>query len=102
MLPSCLSGILTGTVLAVARAAGETAPLLLVSSIYNPNQGTTLNIFGAPLPNIPIEIFTESEQATPADHARAWGAALVLMAMILIANLGARAMLARSRRKMYR
>lgn len=102
VLPSCLSGILTGTVLAVARAAGETAPLLLVSSIYNPNQGTTLNIFGAPLPNIPIEIFTESEQATPADHARAWGAALVLMAMILIANLGARAMLARSRRKMYR
>ena len=48
VLPACLSGILTGTVLAVARAAGETAPLLFFSSIYNPNQGTTLNIFGAP------------------------------------------------------
>jgi phosphate transport system permease protein len=102
VMPACLSGIITGTVLAVARAAGETAPLLLTTSIFNPNQGTTLNIFGKPLPNIPIEIFSESEQAAPADHARAWGAALVLMAMILIANLGARAMLARSRRKMYR
>jgi len=101
VLPACLSGILTGTVLAVARAAGETAPLLLTTGIFNP-QVTSFNIFGVGLPNIPIEIFTESEASAPADHARAWGAALVLMAMILIANLGARAMLARSRRKMFR
>jgi phosphate transport system permease protein len=101
VLPACLSGILTGTVLAVARAAGETAPLLLTTGIFNP-QVTSFNIFGVALPNIPIEIFTESEASAPADHARAWGAALVLMGMILIANLGARAMLARSRRKMFR
>ena len=102
VLPACLSGIITGTVLAIARAAGETAPLILTSSLFTPNQGTTLNIFGLPLPNIPMEIFSESEANLPADRARAWGAALVLVAMILIVSATARILLARSRRKMYR
>lgn len=101
VMPACISGILTGAVLAVARAAGETAPLILVSSLFSSNAGTTLNLFGIAVPNIPVEIFNQSEAADPADHARAWGAALVLMALILIASLTARALLARSRRKMY-
>jgi ABC-type phosphate transport system permease subunit len=58
-----------------------------------------VDIFGTALPNIPLLIFTDSESAFPADHARAWGAALVLMAIILVGNLGARAMLARQRGK---
>jgi phosphate transport system permease protein len=102
VLPACVSGILTGTVLAVARAAGETAPLIALSSFFAPNAGTTVNVFGVAMPNIPIEIFTGSESSFPADHARAWGAALVLMAFILIANLSARGLLARSRRRKYR
>jgi phosphate transport system permease protein len=102
VLPACVSGIVTGAVLAVARAAGETAPVLLLSSFYNPNQGVTTSVFGAALPNIPYEIFNQSEQANPADHVRAWGAALVLVAMILIVSLIARTLLARSRRRMYR
>jgi phosphate transport system permease protein len=102
VLPACLSGILTGTVLAVARAAGETAPLLLLSSFYNPNQPVTFNVFGTSIPNIPIEIFTDAEQPDPASHARAWGAALVLVAIILLVSLVARYALARQRRKMYR
>jgi phosphate transport system permease protein len=100
VLPSALGGILTGTVLAVARAAGETAPVLLLSSIFG--VGTTINVFGTALPNIPYTIFSDSESSFPADHARAWGAALVLIAFILVGNLTARAMLARQRRIMSR
>ncbi len=102
VLPACLSGIVTGAVLAIARAAGETAPLLLTTSFFTPNQGVTANIFGQAIPNIPMEIFTQLDAANPADHARAWGAALVLVALILLVSVTARVLLARSRRKMQR
>ena len=98
VLPGALGGILTGMVLAIARAAGETAPLILTSSIFG--NGTSLNVFGTAIPNIPIDIFSYSESGFPADKARAWGAALVLIAFILVGNLTARAMLARQRRKL--
>jgi len=98
VLPSSLGGILTGVVLALARAAGETAPMLLLSGIFNPSS-TTVDVFGTALPNIPVIIFQDSESAFPADHARAWGAALVLIAFILVGNLTARALLARQRRR---
>jgi phosphate transport system permease protein len=101
VLPNALGGIVTGTVLAVARAAGETAPLLIVCSIYS-NSVTSFNVFGAAIPNIPFTIFNLSEQGTPAAHTQAWGAALVLMAFILVASLTARALLARSRAKLTR
>ncbi|MGA2470098.1 MAG: phosphate ABC transporter permease PstA [Solirubrobacteraceae bacterium] len=97
VLPAALGGILTGTVLAIARAAGETAPLLLTCSLFNSN-ATTINVFGAAVPNIPMLIFTDYDSPYPIDHARAWGAALVLMAFILVGNLTARATLARQRR----
>ena len=97
VLPGALGGIVTGTVLAFARAAGETAPLLFLSSIYSGS--TTLNIFGQAIPNIPITILQDSESGFPSDHARAWGAALVLVVFILIGNLSGRAMLARQRRR---
>jgi phosphate transport system permease protein len=100
VLPAALPGIVTGTVLAVARAAGETAPLLFVSSIF-PN-GTSLALFGRAIPNIPVSIFTLSESADPAGYERAWGAAFVLLAFILAANIGARSLLARSRRRLER
>jgi phosphate transport system permease protein len=95
ILPSAAGGILTGTLLAIARAAGETAPLIFVSSIYK--NGTSLDLFGQALPNIPVSIFVLSEQADPAGFTRAWGAALVLLGFILAINIGARAMFARSR-----
>ncbi len=99
LLPSALGGIVTGTVLAVARAAGETAPLLLLTSIAA--RGVSLGA-GHALSNIPVLIFNASEDADPAGYARAWGAALVLLVFILIAGLGARAMLARNRAKLGR
>jgi phosphate transport system permease protein len=95
ILPSSVGGILTGTVLAVARAAGETAPLLFTSSIFANTVQTDVT---KPLPNIPVLIFTYSEQPDPALHEQAWAAALVLMAFVLVASLAAKALLARSRK----
>ena len=100
ILPTALGGILTGTVLAVARAAGETAPLFLVDSIYDP-QKLTLNLFG-PVPNIPVSIFQASEAADPTGFARAWGEAFVLLVFILVSGLGARVLFSRSRAKLTR
>jgi phosphate transport system permease protein len=97
VLPTSLGGILTGTVLAIARAAGETAPLLFTSSIaanvvsWDPRQ---------PVLSIPVDIFALSESPDPADHARAWALALVLLVFILVTSLAARALLLRSRRKL--
>jgi phosphate transport system permease protein len=99
VIPSALGGIVTGTVLAVARAAGETAPMLILCSIFNPGK-VSFDLFGQAIPNIPVLIFTASEAADPAGFTRAWGAALVLLTFILLANIGARTLLARSRRKL--
>jgi phosphate transport system permease protein len=91
VLPTASGGILTSTVLAVARAAGETAPLILTCSIFA--NTVSANPFGSQaLPNIPVYIFTASEAADPYGFARAWGAAFVLLAFILLANLGGRAL----------
>ena len=100
VLPAALGGILTGTILAVGRAAGETAPLIFCDSIFNASAFST-NLFAAnhAIPNIPFEIFTLSEQADPSSFSRAWGAALVLLGLILVANFAARALLAHSRRR---
>lgn len=100
ILPSALGGILTGSVLAVARAAGETAPLLLTTSVFGPT--VNFKIFTEATPNIPVYIYRTSTSANPNGWARAWGAAFVLLMFILIVNISARAMHARSRRKMAR
>lgn len=100
VLPAALGGIVTSTVLAVARAAGETAPLILLT----PAGGGTefsFNVFEA-LPTIPVTIFTLSEEANPEGFTRAWGASLILISAILFVSLGARALLARSRARMAR
>ena len=99
ILPTTFGGILTGAVLAMARAAGETAPLLFTSSIFNPAVSTDVT---HALPNIPVLIFTYSEQPDKALHEQAWGAALILMLFVLVASLAAKALLARSTRKLGR
>jgi phosphate transport system permease protein len=96
-LPSAAGGILTGTVLAVARATGETAPLLFATSIF----GRTLEWNPShTLPNLPVQIFIWSESADPEDHKRAWASALVLLLFVLLTSLTARLVLARARRRM--
>ena len=99
ILPSTLGGIITGTVLAVARAAGETAPLLFVTSIYaNTVQWDPRHA----LPNMPVQIFIWSESPDPNDHKRAWATALVLILFVLATSLVARAALARTRKNLGR
>jgi len=91
VLPAARGGVLTATVLAIARAAGETAPLVFVSSLFGSSVST--NPFGqVGLPNIPVYIFQASEGADPNGFARAWGAAFVLLSFILIASVAARAL----------
>jgi phosphate transport system permease protein len=96
VLPQTIGGVLTGATLAVARVAGETAPLLLVSSLvasgthWNPSQ---------PLQTVPLAIFELADSPDPADHARAWAAAFVLIMFILVVSLTARWLATRSRRK---
>jgi phosphate transport system permease protein len=84
VLPAAVGGILTGVVIAVARVAGETAPLLFTSSIAA-NQVST-DVFHA-LPTLPVAIFTFADSADPADQARGWAAALVLIAFVLVTNI---------------
>jgi phosphate transport system permease protein len=97
VLPQTLGGVVTGTVLAVARVAGETAPLLFTSSLVGTQ--TSWNPFHA-LQSVPVAIFELSEQPDPAAHTRAWAAALVLLLFILFSSLTARWFATRSRRKL--
>jgi phosphate transport system permease protein len=94
VMPQTIGGIVTGTTLAIARVAGETAPLLFTSSIvgtqlhWNPHHA---------LQTVPVAIFELSESADPQDHARAWAAALVLLLFILVSSVVARWLAMRSR-----
>jgi phosphate transport system permease protein len=98
VLPSAFGGIITATVLAVARAAGETAPLLLACSVFE-TRHFSLNPFEA-LPNVPVTVYRLSEEGNPAGFEEAWGLSLLLVAAILFASLGARALHKRSRKKL--
>jgi phosphate transport system permease protein len=100
VVPQAIGGILTGAVLAVARIAGETAPLLFTSSV---GVGTAVQWNPAhALQALPVAIFELSESPVPEDHARAWAAALVLLLFIMFASLSARWLATRSRRKLGR
>jgi phosphate transport system permease protein len=97
VLPTAFGGIVTGTVLAVARAAGETAPLLFTTSIFS--NAVTTDMSHA-MPNIPVLIFIYSEQPDAALHQDAWAAAVVLIGFVLVASLLARLLLSRATRKL--
>ena len=99
VLPQTIGGVLTGATLAVARVAGETAPLLYTCSLVA--QGTHFNP-GQPLQTIPVAIFELSDQPDAASHALAWAGAFVLIMFILVVSLGARWLATRSRRKLAR
>jgi phosphate transport system permease protein len=93
VLPTALPGLVTGTLLAIARAAGETAPLLFTATIV---KATTADLNG-PMNSLPAQIFSDVGQAQDRLQARAWGAALTLVLMILVLTTLARAISRRSR-----
>jgi phosphate transport system permease protein len=93
VLPSALPGLITGSLLAVARAAGETAPLLFTAFAVN---AATFNL-GGQMNSLPIQIFNDVRQAQDRLVERAWGAALTLVMMILLLTLIARLFQRRSR-----
>jgi phosphate transport system permease protein len=92
VLPTALPGLVTGSLLAVARGMVETAPLLF----------TTAGAFAATanlshqMNALPIQIFTDITSPRNVIVSRAWGAALTLVALVLILNLAARAIARRS------
>jgi phosphate transport system permease protein len=97
VLPTALSGMITGALLAVARAMGETAPLLFTTSIFPDLVQTNLS---QAVPNIPVTIFRYSEAPDPVKHAQAWGAALILILFVLAISIVARTLSARTRRRL--
>jgi phosphate transport system permease protein len=93
VLPTAFPGLVTGSLLAVARGAGETAPLLFTAFAVN---ATTWDL-GAQMNSLPIQIFNDVRQAQANIVQRAWGAALTLVLMILVLTLVARLIQRRSR-----
>jgi phosphate transport system permease protein len=93
VLPTAAPGLLTGSLLAIARAAGETAPLLFTAFAV---KATTLDL-GAQMNSLPVQIFNDVRQAQDRLVERAWGAALTLVLMILLLTLVARLIQRRSR-----
>lgn len=100
ILPAALPGIVTSTLLSVARAAGETAPVLLISSLAS-GESFQLNPLHE-IPNVPVRIFQLSEEANPEGFTEAWGLSLILIVIILALGLSSRYLLNRSKRKMAR
>jgi phosphate transport system permease protein len=83
VLPAGLSGIITGILLAVARIAGETAPLLF-TAFGSPFMAA--NIF-KPVSALPLVVFNYATSPYPEWHALAWGASFVLLVFVLVLNL---------------
>jgi phosphate transport system permease protein len=86
VLPTALPGLVTGSLLAIARGAGETAPLLFTATLAN---ATSFNLNDR-MNSLPAQIFNDVGQAQDRLVTRAWGAALTLVLMILILNVIAR------------
>jgi phosphate transport system permease protein len=92
VLPAAVGGIVSGALLAVARAAGETAPLLftiLTVTTANPN------VFSGPNTAIPSQIFANATSSFTGAQARAWGAALTLIVIAFVLMIAARIVTAR-------
>lgn len=86
ILPTAAKGIITGAMLAVARVAGETAPLLF-TALGNQYWSRTLN---EPIASLPVQIFQYATSPYKEWHQQAWAGSLVLISIVIILNLSAR------------
>ena len=95
VLPAALSGIVSGALLAVARAAGETAPVLFtILTVTAPNA----NVFARANTTLATQIFANASQPYVGAEARGWGAALTLVAIAFILMITARLVTGRASR----
>jgi phosphate transport system permease protein len=93
VLPTALPGIVTGSLLAVARAAGETAPLLFTAAcVFGANADLSQR-----MNSLPLQIFNDVGQAQDRLVQRAWGAALTLVVLVLLLTVLARLIQRRSK-----
>ena len=97
VLPTTAGGIATGATLAVARAAGETAPIIFTTTLFT---NTTSFDPRQPVNSIPFMIFFNSESPDPHLHEQAWAGAFILIVFVLTTSLTARYLLHRSARKL--
>ena len=91
VVPAAMRGIVTAAMLGLARVAGETAPLLftaLNNRFWSPG-------FSQPTSSLPVMIYTYALAPYEDWHNQAWAAGLVLLALVLLANIGARLLLGR-------
>lgn len=87
VLPTALGGIVTGVTLATARVVGETAPLLLTAGITTK---INWNVFSGYMTTLPVTVYSSQAKGHPEDFDVAWGAALVLVLIVLVLNIVAR------------
>ncbi len=80
VIPTALGGIITGSMLAIARVAGETAPLLLTTFL---SQSINPNPFADPQASIPTFVWDQISSGTNASIARAWAGALTLILLVM-------------------
>ena len=93
VLPTALPGIVTGVMLAVARVAGETAPVLLTAFGA---ASVNADAFSGPQASLPLMVFQEAGQPQNTAINRAWTAALTLILFVMVLNLAARLIISRS------
>jgi phosphate transport system permease protein len=93
VLPTALPGLVTGALLAIARAAGETAPLLFTAFAINASNFD----LGKPMNSLPLQIWNDVRQAQDRLVERAWGSAMALIVLILLLTIPARILSRRSR-----
>lgn len=91
VLPAASAGIITGIMLALARVAGETAPLLFTAF---GNQFWS-DGWSQPIASLPMMIYTYAISAYESWHEQAWAAALVLLALVFVVNVATRLILSR-------
>jgi phosphate transport system permease protein len=90
VIPTALSGIVTGILLALARVMGETAPLLILVGYA---EAMNLVLFGVFMGSLPVMLYYQTSAgsgANPVQTDRLWGAALTLIVLIALLNVGAR------------
>ena len=90
VIPTALSGIVTGILLALARVMGETAPLLILVGYAQAINFDMFNGFMGSLPGMMYDQTSAGAGANPVPTDRLWGAALTLILLIALLNIGAR------------